>query len=711
MIDYYNINKDSNLALFWLNGVIASLLYFIDFFFEINENIEWFVYFSIFILLILYLYISFSNKNKKFINYLLNFFSFFFIIHVLIYNEYNIINLFFLICSILFSFFYISNCSYKLNIFNIIIYSIIFFTLFIISSKIIYWIELSDYIWRDFDSENLKEKYLIFSDKYLKVFNLNRILNINSIKIIFFLSFVFAFICFLILLLKALTNFNKLKKKHYYILLILPFAIFAVEAFSTADFFDKRGGGAFLHWHVFVSPVEMIKKGGFLLWDVPSQYGFLNILTIYLMPFEDSWMKFYYFNSIIKYFFALLFFYTIWNKKNIYWFIISLLLVWSTLFLFQGSEYYYNSSRTPSNGPIRYIWLIVLCYLLVKLKDQSQIKQLKYIVPVFLCGLFWSIESAFCVSFTLLPYFFYHIFIKETEIKNKIFFLFSFIFPFLICLCFIIFIYLLKLKNFPDFLSFIEHAIAFKEGYYSALFVINGSFWIPLTVGSYILIQINNLKKKYYKFIIISIVFGLWSLSSYNVSQSINLGFLKMVCYYLFFFFLALKLLNINQSLEKIYFLTPFVLTILCFSYTSPYFIKHSFDVLKNQDYDFSNIFFEENETFREIIDIINPTNIPVTYMEPGRYKFTSINQEIKINYIPSYYMAVTLDALSDDRINTYTKRWIKRNPFNKTWLFYSLNDHWHKRYQEITIKNLQDYKVEKSFIVKNMKIELRVKN
>jgi hypothetical protein len=36
----------------------------------------------------------------------------------------------------------------------------------------------------------------------------------------------------------------------------------------------------------FIGPAEVIRQGGWLLWDVPSQYGYLNVLLIALLPFK-----------------------------------------------------------------------------------------------------------------------------------------------------------------------------------------------------------------------------------------------------------------------------------------------------------------------------------------------------------------------------------------------------------------------------------------
>ena len=74
----------------------------------------------------------------------------------------------------------------------------------------------------------------------------------------------------------------------------LPLLIFFLESFSTNSYFIstniKAGGGgsSFHHWQPFTGVIEMMQQGGLLLWDTPSQYGFLSLIFTYLIPFENQ---------------------------------------------------------------------------------------------------------------------------------------------------------------------------------------------------------------------------------------------------------------------------------------------------------------------------------------------------------------------------------------------------------------------------------------
>ena len=80
----------------------------------------------------------------------------------------------------------------------------------------------------------------------------------------------------------------------------MPLIIFFLESFSTAELFSHLKGGFFHHWQPYTGVLSMINQGGYLLWDVPSQYGFLSLLTIYIFPVVDPWLKLYYINGIIN---------------------------------------------------------------------------------------------------------------------------------------------------------------------------------------------------------------------------------------------------------------------------------------------------------------------------------------------------------------------------------------------------------------------------
>ena len=174
------------------------------------------------------------------------------------------------------------------------------------------------------------------------------------VLLIFIIFIIFLFVFFI----KKQFKINFINKYWW----LFPSLIFFIESFSTSHFFSKYGGGTMVHWQAFTGTIEMMQNNGYLLWDTPSQYGFLSLIFIYLVPSADPWMKFYLLNGILTFIISLLFFRLLWNKNNLAWYILAFLISWSLMYIMTSGYPFANSSSTPSSGPIRFFWLILLLF-------------------------------------------------------------------------------------------------------------------------------------------------------------------------------------------------------------------------------------------------------------------------------------------------------------------------------------------------------------
>ena len=142
-------------------------------------------------------------------------------------------------------------------------YLIYYFLFFHLTSKLLHWSTFDNFIWVKVPT----------SSEYYKYSNIIEQIVPPVVITIFFAS--------LILILFSLKkDFNWKPLKRYW--WVIPGILFFTEAFSTSGFFLKIGGGAMYHWQPYVGVLEMMNQGGFLLWDTPSTYGFLSIITPYL---------------------------------------------------------------------------------------------------------------------------------------------------------------------------------------------------------------------------------------------------------------------------------------------------------------------------------------------------------------------------------------------------------------------------------------------
>ncbi|HEX2721383.1 MAG TPA: hypothetical protein VHM24_00595, partial [Gemmatimonadaceae bacterium] len=159
----------------------------------------------------------------------------------------------------------------------------------------------------------------------------------------------------------------------------------------------------FYHWGFWTGPIEQLRQGGHLLWDTPSQYGFLSILVPHAMP-ARSWEAFWAFQSIIYAIVAFIM-YAVFRRMrpgsgNL---LLAVALVFTTLFFRPRSDSLILAAQmTPSGGPVRFIWCFVTLAYLLWAFDRHQGQKARpgrMGFPVmghviWLMSLLWSFEAA-----------------------------------------------------------------------------------------------------------------------------------------------------------------------------------------------------------------------------------------------------------------------------------------------------------------------------
>src|SRR5207302_5517408 len=89
-----------------------------------------------------------------------------------------------------------------------------------------------------------------------------------------------------------------------YVVTPVVLSLFAIASFATGPLFDID---SFHHWGFYTGTAELIRQGGWLLWDVPSQYGFLDELVIAWLPLS-IWESLYVLNATFNFALACLVF-------------------------------------------------------------------------------------------------------------------------------------------------------------------------------------------------------------------------------------------------------------------------------------------------------------------------------------------------------------------------------------------------------------------
>ncbi len=168
----------------------------------------------------------------------------------------------------------------------------------------------------------------------------------------------------------------------------------------------------FHHWGVFAGVVQMVRQGGWLLWDVPSQYGFLSMLTIAAVPAKSAWQSIYVVMAVAQCMTAFLVV-AIYRARGsgfanvAFGFAITL----GAIFLEGGRGFNLLGPQTwPSSTAIRYGWAYTLIALLLYASRQGRYELAPTATKVagcaiWLIGCLWSVESAFYCTSIWVPSF------------------------------------------------------------------------------------------------------------------------------------------------------------------------------------------------------------------------------------------------------------------------------------------------------------------
>lgn len=646
-----------------------------------NEVLEWRIYLLSFFIVLLLFYMLSRNSNMKMNNY-----TYILIVPVLYLVAQNIIlsisNILFLVGAIILSYGFNYVSDNELNKKQYFINSIYYFMLFDLSSKLVYWSKFDDFIWK---------KVPKISD-YYKYADIIELVTPILVIGIYYIT--------LLLIILSLNNDEKdiYDKKIWW---VLPLMLFFIESFSTNGFFDKHGGGAMFHWQPYVGVIEMMQQDGLLLWDTPPHYGYLSMLTAYLIPVSDPWQKIYILNGVLRLLLGFIVFITIWNKRNLLWYVISIVLTLAVIYYLPGGgQTLPNSAQGPSIGAMRYIWAIILMFLIVKMRDYNLQRQVFVMLPIWLIGIFWSIGSAISVTAILGPFVLYFLFRDAQNRKYNNILLMLFPVIFITTILIIIGYYHTKIGQFPDFYSFIQLAVSSAQGFYAESFSDSLPYLLFVIILSFLA---SKMISENYKYIYFSLWVGLWSIYSRFIGQSNSVALMSFIGFSIYVIFLSLELLDKKSRIQTIYKFAPVLIIVLTMTYGNPHVVKHIYGTITNQDYMLSKTKHVEISDLHEILTLIIPGDIPIEYIEHGRYlnylsknqyinkktnEFVQLNRKIWLPLRPAELYV----GLTADRRVQYFNRWMKRHPSERGWIISSIDTYWHKKVSDALEIALKDY-------------------
>jgi hypothetical protein len=176
---------------------------------------------------------------------------------------------------------------------------------------------------------------------------------------------------------------------------------------STAPIANEIGRTVH-HWGVITGPVDMVRHGGQLLYDVPSQYGLANVLLVVGVArvAESSWDALWY-TIVLLVVLQGLMLYAMLGKlvgaRPAGWPLAGFVVLLS-MFVLPGLSITLGTSVTPGNGPFRYVVVVALAFYVVIFGDVRSARRFLLGGSIlWLAGCFWSAEALVWCSAVWLP--------------------------------------------------------------------------------------------------------------------------------------------------------------------------------------------------------------------------------------------------------------------------------------------------------------------
>ena len=271
-----------------------------------------------------------------------------------------------------------------------------------------------------------------------------------------------------------------------YLLDLMPYAVILMFALRADSLFVE---GSELHWEYFVGPVRTVRSGGWLLWDTPSQYGFLNILLAALIPLRSAWDCFYLFQAATLFVAASLF-YRFLHHYSRAGRAVSLTLVVTGVFL--AYPILIGPAPFPSSSAVRFLWCYVLLYFAASIflrPDPSMRTFVRRGTILWLAAVLWSAESAiYATSIFFAPIFLQLVlrFLSDGPvilIKRENWSLIALPLSMLaLVLLGISAFYFAKIGHAPDFEMFWMYGFAYASGFGSIPINWDGPIWVFVLV-------------------------------------------------------------------------------------------------------------------------------------------------------------------------------------------------------------------------------------
>ncbi|MDO9401679.1 MAG: hypothetical protein Q7T46_09590 [Polaromonas sp.] len=287
--------------------------------------------------------------------------------------------------------------------------------------------------------------------------------------------------------------------------------------------------GSEYHWEYYVGVIQGIRNGGWLLWDTPSQYGFLNILLASLVPSASAWQSFYIFQGTLLFLVSTGIYLAARRYTSTSLFQRSAVFLVVFMALFFADPELIGPYPFPSSSVVRFFCVYALV-LVVWFIPKFGLRQATALALAWSLAVIWSAESA--IYGTAIFLFILVTLLQTRTAENRHFALAGkYVVIATTCLAMVFLtvlaFYLSKLGMAPDLRSFFEHAIGYAGGFGYVPFPLfgNGNLLLLVFMGIAILIigviQREDVKRDNLAAPLAAMAGCIWGVATYYIGRPV----------------------------------------------------------------------------------------------------------------------------------------------------------------------------------------------
>ena len=250
-------------------------------------------------------------------------------------------------------------------------------------------------------------------------------------------------------------------------------AVFSWISFRQDSLFIP---GSEFHWEYYVGVVQGVRNGGWLLWDTPSQYGFLNILLASLVPSASAWQAFYIFQGTLLFLVSTGIYLA--ARRYISTSVFHRMVVFAIVFLalFFADPELIGPYPFPSSSVVRFFCVYALV-LVAWFIPKFGLRQAIALSIVWSLAVIWSAESAIYGTAVCL-FILAALLQTHTAESNSFKLAGKYVAIAAMCLALVLVVmfafYIVRLGVAPDLFGFFEHALGYAGGFGYVPFPLTG---------------------------------------------------------------------------------------------------------------------------------------------------------------------------------------------------------------------------------------------